>query len=291
MAWSETMFIIQHFYNVFDIDRRLTDVEYKSPLVAKSIDGLPELPKDTTVDDLTPGTLWFIKDDNNPGMIHSVSVLNEDNTFATPIPFSIDLNNIPLESDLQQIASDMGLTAQNYYDIIESMLGILKTVPVKNGGTGKTSISKDGILIGSENNEFKEVGLDSVPTQRSENFINSGALFTQFSKMAEKNHASATKDYGVGTESQYGHLMITGDYETLGTDPDHTAVSVSAINDLLGSIQTYLNMFQIIDGDTLFSGCISAYRPKGMEEDELRLIDSYFSVKLNNTGNYTLIIN
>ena len=50
-------------------------------------------------------------------------------------------------------------------------------------------------------------------------------------------------------------------------------------------------MFQIIDEETLFSGCISAYRPKGMSENELRLIDSYFSVKSNNTGNYTLIIN
>ena len=291
MAWSETMFIIQHFYNVFDIDKRLTDVEYKSPLVAKSINGLPELPDDTTVEDLTPGTLWFIKDDNIPSMISAVSVLNENNTFATPVPFSIDLNNIPLEDDLQQIASDMGLTAQNYYDIIKSMLEILKTVPVEKGGTGLVSISKNGVLVGDVDNSFKEINFDSTPTQRSENLVNSGALYTQFSKMAEKNHASEKQDYGVGTESKYGHLRITDDYKTLGTDPTHTAVSVTAINQLLGSIQTYLNMFQVIDEDTLFSGCISAYRPKDMSEDKLKLIDSYFSVKTNNTGNYTLIIN
>ena len=77
----------------------------------------------------------------------------------------------------------------------------------------------------------------------------------------------------------------------MGSDPTHTAVSVSAINQLLGNIQNLLNMFQVIDEDTLFSGCISAYRPKGMGEDELKLIDSYFSVETNNTGNYTLIIN
>lgn len=291
MAWSETMFVIQHFYNVFDIDRRLTDVEYKSPLVAKSVNGLPELPEDTTVDDLTPGTLWFIKDDNIPSMISAVSILNEDNTFASPIPFSIDLNNIPLESDLQQIVGDMELTAQNYYDIIKSMLEILKTVPVKYGGTGRTSISNGSVLVGDQNNTFKEIGFDSAPTQRSENLVNSGALFTQFSKMAEKDHASAKQDYGVGTSDKYGHLRITDDYETLGTDPTHTAVSVSAINQLLGNIQNFLNMFQVIDGDTLFSGCISAYRPKGMSQDKLRLVDSYFSVKTNSTGNYTLIIN
>lgn len=291
MAWSETMFIIQHFYNVFDIDKRLTDVEYKSPLVAKSVDGLPELPEGTTVNDLTPGTLWFIKDNNFPSMISAVSVLNEDNTFADPVPFSIDLNNISLESDLQQIAGDMGLTAQNYYDIIKSMLEILKTVPVKYGGTGITNISKNGVLIGDVENKFREIGFDSAPTQRSENLVNSGALYSQFGKMAEKDHASAKQDYGVGTSEKYGHLRITDDYETLGTDPTHTAVSVSAINQLLGNVQNFLNMFQIIDEDTLFSGCISAYRPKSMSENELRLIDSYFSVKSNNTGNYTLIIN
>ncbi len=291
MAWSETMFIVQHFYNVFDVDKRLTDVEYKSPLVAKSINGLPELPEDTTVEDLTPGTLWFIKDNNFPSMISSVSILNENHTFADPIPFSIDLNNIPLEEDIQQIAGNMGLTVQNYYDIIKSMLEILKTVPVKYGGTGVTSISKDKVLVGDTDNKFKEIGFDSVPTQRSENLVNSGALYNQFSKMAEKDHASTKQDYGVGTNEKYGHLRITDDYKTLGTDPTHTAVSVSAINQLLGNIQNLLNMFQVIDEDTLFSGCISAYRPKGMGEDELKLIDSYFSVETNSTGNYTLIIN
>lgn len=291
MAWSETMFIIQHFYNVFDVDKRLTDVVYKSPLVARSINGLPELSEDTTVEDLTPGTLWFIKDDNFPSMISSVSILNENHTFADPIPFSIDLNNIPLEDDIQQIAGNMGLTVQNYYDIIKSMLEILETVPVKYGGTGVTSISKDKVLVGDTDNNFKEIGFDSAPTQRSENFVNSGALYNQFNKMAEKDHASTKQDYGVGTNEKYGHLRITNDYKTLGTDPTHTAVSISAINQLLGNIQNLLNMFQVIDGDTLFSGCISAYRPKSMSENKLKLIDSYFSVEINNTGNYTLIIN
>lgn len=288
MAWSETMFIIQHFYNVFDIDRRLTDVEGKSPLVARSINGLPE---DTNVGDLTPGTLWFIRDDNVPSTIASVSVLKDDNTFADPIPFSVDLNNISIDSDMQQIISSMGLTALNYYDIIKLILEILKTVPVEYGGTGLQNITKDAVLVGDTNNTFKQIGFDNVPTQRSENLVNSGALYTQFENKANKNHASGTQEFGVGTNEKYGHLRITDDYETSGSDPTHTAVSVIAINTLLENIQNFLIKFKVIDEETLYSSCITAYQPIGENTNVLRLIDDYFSVELNTTGNYTLIIN
>lgn len=288
MAWSETMFIIQHFYNVFDIDRRLTDVEGKSPLVARSINGLPE---DTDVGDLTPGTLWFIRDDNIPSTIASVSILKDDNTFADPIPFSVDLNNISIDSDMQQIISSMGLTALNYYDIIKLILGILKTVPVEYGGTGLQNITKDAVLVGDTNNTLKQIGFDNVPTQRSENLVNSGALYTQFENKANRSHVSETQEFGVGTSEKYGHLRITDDYETSGSDPTHTAVSVNAINTLLENIQNFLIKFKVIDKETLYSSCITAYQPIGKNTNVLRLIDDYFSVELNTTGNYTLIIN
>lgn len=61
MAWSEAMFTIQHFYNAFDINNRLTKLENKVPLVAKKdANGNPE-GKD--ISDLTEGTLWFIEED------------------------------------------------------------------------------------------------------------------------------------------------------------------------------------------------------------------------------------
>lgn len=84
MAWSETMFIIQHFYNVFEIDERLTDLEHRVPLIAKSVDGVPE---GAVMENLVPGTLWFIVDDNDELNIKSLTILDDDGVFAEPIPF------------------------------------------------------------------------------------------------------------------------------------------------------------------------------------------------------------
>lgn len=239
MAWSETMFIIQHFYNVFNIDERLTDIEYKSPLVAKSVNGQPQLPDGTTINDLTPGTLWFIKDNNNPSTISAVTILKEDKTFENPIPFSIDLKEIPLENDLQQIASDMGLVGQNYYDIIKSILQILKTVPVKYGGTGLTNISEGAVLMGDEDGNFKEITFDSTPIRFSENLLNSGVLYNQFDSKAKKNHASGNKDYGVASANDYGHVRITSNYNLPGSDPNFTAISATGIQELSNKIKEF----------------------------------------------------
>ncbi len=62
MAWSESMYIIQHFYNAFDLDARLAALENKLTIVAKEdSDGNPE---NITIADLTDGTVWFVKEDN-----------------------------------------------------------------------------------------------------------------------------------------------------------------------------------------------------------------------------------
>lgn len=61
MAWSETMYTIQHFYNAFDVDKRLHQLENKTPLVLKKdLNGNPE---GVNINNLTPGTLWFIEED------------------------------------------------------------------------------------------------------------------------------------------------------------------------------------------------------------------------------------
>lgn len=192
MSWSETMFILQHFYNVFDINDRLEAVEYKSPLVAEKksdSENEPKLPDGTLVTDLTPGTLWFIKDSADPTMISAVSILKDDHTFEESIPFKIDLKKIPIEEDLKQIATtdmQLELTDQNYHDIIKLILETLKTVPVKYGGTGRTSIAQDKILVGNGDNTFKEIGFDNTPTANSQNLVNSGALNTQIQKLSDR---------------------------------------------------------------------------------------------------------
>jgi hypothetical protein len=116
------------------------------------------------------------------------------------------------------------------------------------------------------------------------------AIAIALQNKAAIKHSSSATNYGVGSTTEYGHLRITDDYNDAGTDASHTAVSAKAIQELLSGIGNFLNLFQVIDEDTLFSGCISAYRPAGMGEDKLKLVDSYFSIEENSTGNYTLTI-
>ncbi len=61
MSWSETVFTIQHFYNVFKVDERLKVLENKTPLVAKN-DGSGN-PQGVDIGNLTPGTIWFIEEE------------------------------------------------------------------------------------------------------------------------------------------------------------------------------------------------------------------------------------
>lgn len=233
MAWSETMFIIQHFYNVFDINERLDNLEDKIPLVARSVNGRPE---NIIVEDLTPGTLWFIQSGEDESKITSLSILKEKNIFAEPIPFVVDMKNIVLENDIQQIASSMELTTQNYYDIIKSMLEILKALP--------------------------------------DNY-------------AKKNHASNTKEYGVGTEKDYGHIRITDSYDSK-KEANDIALSTIGIGDILKHIHIYF--FQVVNEEKLFSGCLSAYKTEDMADNTLHLVDDYFSIQPITNNRYTLIV-
>ena len=62
MAWSETMYTIQHFYNALNLGERVNKIEKKFPFIAKNIDGQPE---SVDITKQTPGTIWFIKENNN----------------------------------------------------------------------------------------------------------------------------------------------------------------------------------------------------------------------------------
>jgi hypothetical protein len=62
MSWSETMYEIQHFYNAFDLDNRVTKVENKFPIVAKKDSDLK--PKGISVENQSVGSIWFIEEDN-----------------------------------------------------------------------------------------------------------------------------------------------------------------------------------------------------------------------------------
>lgn len=84
--WSETMFTIQHFYNAFDIDKRLGTVESKIPLIAKNSNGSPE---NIIVENLKPGTIWLIEE-NDSFDIKYYSILTRNGTFTEPIPLGVE---------------------------------------------------------------------------------------------------------------------------------------------------------------------------------------------------------
>lgn len=290
MAWSETMLIIQHFYNVFDINERLGNVELKAPLVAKKEN---DLPVGVDVSELTPGTLWFIESADTPSKMEGLSVLREDNTFSEPIPFNVDLKDMIIDEEMQSLLSRMGLTAENYYDIIKIVLETISCIPVKNGGTGLTSITRGKMLVGTNDNKFKEIGFDVAPTENSENLLTSGAMFEQGKKYAPKVHSAKTTIYGVGTDEDYGHVKITDDYTDLTGDPTHTALSLRGVENLVKNIKSSLNIFQVISvsdvaqTQILMSSVISAYQPQD-KIDTLVLLNDYFIVEQSIAGGYQL---
>lgn len=69
---------------------------------------------------------------------------------------------------------------------------------------------------------------------------------------ADKNHASAKTDYGIGEEDKYGHLKITND--EYASDSDDTAVSVTLLNKIVTAIATGALTFALfLDSGTLLS--------------------------------------
>lgn len=115
-------------------------------------------------------------------------------------------------------------------------------------------------------------------------------LQKEVDKKAIKNHASLSKDYGLGTEDMYGHLKITDKYDKLGKDPQQTAISQQGIKDLLDSLNKYLKSFVVLDGDKLFSSFNTAYL---LDQRRMRLVSESFEIRENENdeGNQILIIN
>lgn len=102
---------------------------------------------------------------------------------------------------------------------------------------------------------------------------------------AKKNHASATEEFGIGTENLFGHLKISSEYKKTLGDPESTAMSQGAIKKFI----EYLGIFQTLEDDTLlFSSLNTAYFKIG-ERSTLNLISNYFEVQQDGSD-YTLVI-
>ena len=103
----------------------------------------------------------------------------------------------------------------------------------------------------------------------------------------QKNHASVTEDFGVGTEDNFGHLKISSEFKKTLTDPESTAMSQGAIKNFI----EYLGLFQTLEEDTLlFSSLNTAYFKIG-ERSTLNLISNYFEVQpISGSSDFTLVI-
>lgn len=220
-----------------NLEEEVKSIENNFPILKKSINGQPE---NININDLTPGVLWFILDDNNT--VKGISQLKNDKTFTEPILLNMDITNVELENDIKNIINNMGFSSvDNYKDLLETVLNIIKLVPVSKGGTGKTSISKNKILIGSDNNTFSEIGIDSAPLKDSNNLISSNAVYQLEIKVAPKNHASSSLDYGRSSQNNYGHVKISNDYTKTEGDPDYTALNITGANRLFTKLQDSIN--------------------------------------------------
>jgi len=198
MAWSETMFIIQHFYNALDINNQMETLENKIPILSPSVNGLPELETGMTVNDLTPGVLWFIEDSINSNKIIGLTILQNDYTFADVIPFSIDMNNVNIESDIQTLLTTMNLTADTYHDLMKVLLQLLNPLGVVNGGTGATTLPKGEVLVGQGTNAVTTIPIDTSPTKDSGNPVSSGAVYKSVNSL---NQSIATVSNEVSENS------------------------------------------------------------------------------------------
>lgn len=102
---------------------------------------------------------------------------------------------------------------------------------------------------------------------------------------AKKNHASATEEFGIGTEDSFGHLKISNEFKKTLNDPESTAMSQGAIKNFI----EYLGIFQLLEEETLlFSSLNTAYFKIG-ERSTLNLISNYFEIQPNGSD-YTLVI-
>lgn len=73
-------------------------------------------------------------------------------------------------------------------------MGTGSTVPVVNGGTGKSSITSGKVLVGNGTNAPSERGIDTNPTANSSNLITSGAVASALASKGYGDMLRATYD-------------------------------------------------------------------------------------------------
>lgn len=81
MAWSEAVYTIQQLSEKIE-----NEIESKLPLIAKSVNGLPE---NISIENLKPGIIWYIQEEDLT--IKSFCIFTKDG-FSNPIPLNTEWN-------------------------------------------------------------------------------------------------------------------------------------------------------------------------------------------------------
>ena len=119
------------------------------------------------------------------GKVKSFAVLQEDKTYGTPIPLSVDLENVDVSAELAAKLQDKGIDiAQSNIDyVLMALIDVLASkvsvdsngvIPVNKGGTGVSSIGLNKILAGDGNGNLVEKSIDDNAVSGSTNLISSG---------------------------------------------------------------------------------------------------------------------
>lgn len=184
--------------------------------------------------------------------IKSLAILGTDGKFGTPIPLSVDLNNVEISSSLKAILDEKGITVsdENIEAVIEALVTLTsdlgETVEVTRGGTGKTSITKGTVLIGGANNTFEERAFDNTLRPNSNNLVSSGTVYNAMANTAPKNHSAATSVYGLGDTTNFGHLKLGEGYKEK-TVEDGVAAAHNTLVDMYMSLSGKVNSKIVTD--------------------------------------------
>lgn len=249
MAWSETMFTVQQFYNAFELNNRVGVLEKKSPLIAKAgASGQPEDDAGVPISGLSEGTVWLIKNTiNSEEVIVGAAVADINGEFNDVLDFSASIENSTVSQDLIDALAVYGIVVSD--NTVASVLTALGAaiynkadvnhnhnasdinggvLPVQYGGTGMNAVNSGNVLVGAPNGAMTQRPIDSNPTSGSVNPISSGGVYTALQGKAPTNHASQNGNYGLGRTGYYGHVRTVDDY-TLNQEEDGVVPSQTAM--------------------------------------------------------------
>jgi hypothetical protein len=220
------------------------------------------------------------------GKVKSFAVLQEDKTYGTPVPLSVDLENVDVSTELAAKLQEKGIDiAQSNIDyVLMALIDVLASkvsvnsdgvVPVNQGGTGVSSIGLNKVLVGDSNGNLVEKAIDTTATSGSTNLISSNAVAKGLLEKANTNHASSSSIYGLATEDKYGHLRIVDDYSKL-IEEEGVGISQKGIYNLYSELVGKINQEITFVSDSQINITYADGKTEQIIFSESQIVDTLF---------------